>query len=390
MGSPAAAERSPTDRAPAWTVAAGSALAAACSRVRMIAATTPMNLRAELDRLAAAWSRERGGGARFEYGAPADFSELRSGLLRAADVLEENGELGAIYAARARELADEAGVCAAVGTAAFREAARRRFARRDEFDSEADALAKKWLDGWEAGGARDVSASGARLLGLEEGVGRAANELVRSDDEQDSRSLVTAMRRAVGARKLPLRVVVMRELAPLAATGEGVVQVAAGRMISPRDVARTVLHEIEGHAAPGERARTLSLSIFAIGTARGADDQEGRALLLERAAGFLDPPRRRELALRHVAARGVEEGATFVDAARIVADFGAPVPDALRIAARVSRGGGLAREVVYLPALLRVDAALRADPHIDAVLSAGRVAVGAAPALRAWAAVDSM
>jgi hypothetical protein len=230
---------------------------------------------------------------------------------------------------------------------------------------------------------------GAGLVGLEGDSEREAGELVRSDDENDSRSLVSAMRRAVGARRLPLRVVVMRELSPLAATGEGFVQVAAGRMIAPRDVARTVLHEVEGHAAPGERARTLALSIFAIGTARGADDQEGRALYLERAAGFLDPARRRELALRHVAARAVEEGAAFVDAARLVADLGAPVTDALRIAARVSRGGGLAREVVYLPALLRVDAALRADPHMDAVLSAGRVAVGAVPLLRAWAAVDS-
>jgi hypothetical protein len=39
---------------------------------------------------------------------------------------------------------------------------------------------------------------------------------------------------------------------------------------------------------------------------------------------------------------------------------------------------------VYLPALLRVEAALGADPCIDRVLGAGRVAVDAAPALRAW------
>ena len=39
-------------RVPAWTAAAGAALADAASRVRIIAVTTPLNLRAELDRLA--------------------------------------------------------------------------------------------------------------------------------------------------------------------------------------------------------------------------------------------------------------------------------------------------------------------------------------------------
>jgi hypothetical protein len=58
---------------------------------------------------------------------------------------------------------------------------------------------------------------------------------------------------------------------------------------------------------------------------------------------------------------------------------------ALRIGARTHRGGGLGREAVYLPALLRVTAALEADGGLDRVLSAGRVAVDAAPALRAWA-----
>jgi hypothetical protein len=146
-----------------------------------------------------------------------------------------------------------------------------------------------------------------------------------------------------------------------------------------------VLHEIEGHAAPAQRAKALPLSIFAVGTAWGSDDQEGRALALERRAGFLDAGRMRELALRHVAARAVEQGAELAEVARLLFDRGADVPVALRIAARVSRGGGLAREAVYLPALLRVEAAIKADPELDAVLSSGRVAVPAAEALRAWA-----
>jgi hypothetical protein len=330
----------------------------------MIAVTTPQNLGAELGRLQASWGRERGGDARFAYAAPGDYGELIDGLERAAEALEGRGFIGGIYAARARELAMEARVCASVGTAGLWEAARRRYARRDELDHEADDLARAWLA---------------------EGEDKAEYDRIQSDDERDPRSLLSEMRRAVGEWRLPLRVIVARDLAPLAATGEGFIQVAAGRAVSPRDVTRTVLHEIEGHAVPAARAKALPLSIFAVGTAWGSDDQEGRALSLERRAGLLDAGRRRELALRHVTARAVEQGAGFPEAARILVDLGVELPGALRIAARVCRGGGLAREAVYLPALLRVEAALEADPDLEMVLASGRVAVPYADALRAWA-----
>ena len=71
---------------------------------------------------------------------------------------------------------------------------------------------------------------------------------------------------------------------------------------------------------------------------------------------------------------------------RLLLDRGAPLADALRIAARVHRGGGLAREAVYLPALLRVEAALADEAQLDEVLGAGRVSVDAASALRGWVA----
>lgn len=330
----------------------------------MIAATTPQNLRAELDRIEVCWRRGEAEAPRFAYAARASFKELREGLLRLADALENEGDLGAIYAGRARELAVEAEVCEGAGGPALWSAARRRFARRDAFDEEADREAEAWL--------------------AEAPEAAVAGERVESDDERDPRSLVSRMRAEVGKRRLSLRVLVLHDLAPLAATGEGVIQIAAKKSLSARDVERTVLHEIEGHAAPSERARLSPLSIFAAGTANGSDDQEGRALSLERAAGFLDGGRRRELALRHKAARSVEAGASVVDSVRLLLDFGAPIPDALRIAARVHRGGGLAREAVYIPAFARVEAALKKDESLERVLRQGRVAVGAAPMLRRW------
>src|SRR5262249_10654130 len=146
-------------------------------------------------------------------------------------------------------------------------------------------------------------------------------------------------------------VMVSPNLASLAATGDGFVQIAADRWMSRRDVQRTVLHEIDGHVLPRLAGERAALGIFGVGTAWGSGDQEGRALALERRMGFLEPGRRRELALRHVAARSVEAGADFTSTARFLLDQGAPLEDALRIAARVHRGGGLGREAVYLPAL---------------------------------------
>jgi hypothetical protein len=354
----------PRTRIPRWVARATAALSQAGARVRVIAANTPSNLRRELDRLAGAWRTSGASVPRFVYEEAPDHGELRRALEAIAGELGARGELGVIYAARARELADDAALCESAGGPGLWPAARRRYARRDRFDALADTTAEAWL------GERDP--------------GPPAEARVRSDDARSPDSLVSRMRQELGSRRLPLRVVVNDNLASLAATGDGFVQVIAGRPLLRRDVERTVLHEIEGHVEPRMAATAARLGIFALGTARGSDDQEGRALALERSAGFLDFGRRREIALRHVAARSVEAGADFVATARLLIERGAALETALHIAARVHRGGGLGRETVYLPALLRVEAALEEDRGIDHVLRRGRVAVDAAPALRAW------
>src|SRR6185436_18238664 len=105
---------------------------------------------------------------------------------------------------------------------------------------------------------------------------------------------------------------------------------------------------------PRARAARAPLAIFAVGTARGIDDQEGRAIAIEEKAGFLDKARKFELGCRHIAARATLEGANFAEVVAALRARGATLEAALRIAARVQRGsngvGGLAREVVYLPA----------------------------------------
>lgn len=332
--------------------------------MRVLAAATPVNLTSELDRLREVWSGPRREPPRFEYVPRPPPEGLTAALGRIGDELEQAGPLGRLYAARARELIDEAMLCALAGDPGFHAAARRRYAPRDEFDAAADALAVAWLR-------EDVPTD------------EAPSDLVRSDDASDPRSLLARMRREVARHRLDLRALPLREMAALAATGDGVILIAAERMLAIRDIERTVLHEIEGHALPRQRALGARLGIFATGTARGSDDQEGRALAIERRAGFLVGLRRRELALRHVAARSVEQRADFVDTMVLLEPHSDSLQLCLSIAARVHRGGGLAREGVYLPALLRVEAALGVDPSIGEVLASGRVAVDAVDVLRA-------
>ena len=195
-----------------------------------------------------------------------------------------------------------------------------------------------------------------------------------------------------GRHRLPMRVVVQPGLASLAATGDGAIFVAADKWLTPRDVERTVLHEISGHALPRARATLAPFGLFALGTARGVDDQEGRALLIEEAAGFLDSSRRFELGLRHIAASATLDGAGVVDVVELLLGRGARIASAVRIAARVQRGGhgagggGLAREIAYLPALVRVRRAMqgRFAAVVERMMSGGRIAVDVAPLLATY------
>lgn len=302
------------------------ALEAAARRVRLLEAATPLNAEPELARLASARRAGRRPEPAFVYAAPPGTADLVGPLESLAAWLDDGAPPpGARLAARARELADDARLAAAVGSGALPPLAARRF-RSEAAD---DARAERW----------------ARLDG-----GPGGGPLVTSDDESDPNSLLRRMRSAVGRLRLPVRVVARPGLAALAATGDATIYVAAGRRLGPRDVARTVLHEVWGHALPA-LARRRSPYPLASRPAGDGDREEGRALLLEERAGFLDRARKKELGLRHLAARMAHDAAPFHDIADRLEGFGAPPAQALRLAARATRGGGLGRERIYLPML---------------------------------------
>lgn len=330
----------------------------------------PKNARSEQTRLLAAWQRGNAASPHFVYDPVPDLSALREHLLAIDARLRPEGTLARLYAARARELALETRLVEAIATTAMPHVAAERFVPGDRrAERAALALARRWC-GVVIASPEDPSA------------------LVASDDHSSPESLLRRMEEEVGRRRLAFRVELSDTMSAAAATGDGVILVARGRQLRRKDTERIVAHEVLGHALPRERARKDSQRLFALGSARGNDEQEGLALYLEREHSHLDHDRKRELGLRHLAAVSVHEGADWVDTTRHLLALGASVEEAILIATRVHRGGGLAREYIYLPALLRVSDAARDEPDIIDWLSRGRLSLDAVAALRSEELAD--
>jgi hypothetical protein len=280
--------------------------------------------------------------------------------------------VGELYAARAAELELEAALAEQIGKPGFAALARRRHEPRSTPEwPEAERLARHW-----AGIAQPP-------------LSAAPEARFASDDARAAHSLLRLLHEQIGRLKLPVRVAVVRELASRAATGDGVVFVQAGVQLTAREALRIARHEVFAHALPRVRARTQPLGLCRVGSAGAGADEEGRALVLEQRFGDLGPERRRELGLRHLTALAVVDGADAHDCARLLAAFDCAPAQAVWLYTRCARGaaarggGGLCRELEYLPAWLRVGAAFRADPELEAWLEAGRLSLSSARALRA-------
>jgi hypothetical protein len=345
----------------------------ATQEAQLLRALTPLDARDERERLTKAVRARRPAMPRWRYALHTG-DELRRALVAAEQDLAGRAEspLDELVVGRLRELSLEVALCGAAGTAAVARLADERFSRADSrVQGEVTELCSRWL-------AEPPATPGA--MGI-------------ASDADDPRSLLSRMRAAVGELRLPFSVVPRAALAPLAATGDRVILVATGRLLQEEDAVRTVLHEVEGHARPRARAAGATVVLFRVGTARGVDDQEGRALLLEERAGLLGSRRRRQLAARHRAVEEMLDGATFEDVARSLVDaHGVDAADAVLIAERAFRGSdgrraGLGRERIYLEALVRVRSHLANHPWDEEVLSCGQIAVDACDALRGLAPV---
>ncbi|MES1178295.1 MAG: tyrosine/phenylalanine carboxypeptidase domain-containing protein [Myxococcales bacterium] len=330
------------------------------SEVRLIDRAQPLNIAAEREALIADFGSGRGREPRFEYGPRPDLGSLRAALQTAATAIGGFGALGAAYAERALELECEAAAAETIDTPAFLGHCAGRFPLEVSADAEAaDAWAARWIAAPEDPPAK----------------------LHRSDDRGDPSSLFCALERATAG--LPVRVQVRASQAAAAAVGDGFIGVRPGLWHTREQVKRIVLHEVEGHVRPRVLAQREALALFRVGSAKSADDEEGRALLLERGAGVLEGSRRRELARRHFAARAVRLGASFQDIVSELFGLGQDIASSVEAACRAVRGGGLARELVYLVSLSRVTRAFESEPQLEGYFERGRVSVEVARSCQA-------
>lgn len=339
------------------------------ARFPLLSAVTPKNLAEEQARLLSAWRRGEEISPRWE---PPELD--RRMLTSARRVLDEvlgslHKEQGwlAVYRERFVELALDLTIIESAFGPGLAEAADARFAESEEDRAEADRFADAAPDAIEAD-----------------------PEAIATDDPSDPRSLLSRMRARLSELRLPVRVLVRERVGSLAAAGDGVVIVAANRRATEREIARVVVHEIDGHVLPRERGRRGRFGIETLGSAGASEDEEGRALLLEERHGLLGARRVRSLVARHRASRMVEAGATWVEVARALSAM-MPLEEALSVTTRVMRGGrtrggdvvsGLARERVYLSARARVTRAVAASPDLLDRLGTRRLSLAATSMIR--------
>ncbi len=135
----------------------------------------------------------------------------------------------------------------------------------------------------------------------------------------------------------------------------------------PRDRVEALLsHEIGVHLLTYFNGSAQGLRVFRSGLAGYEGVQEGLAVLAEYLVGGMTVGRLRLIAARVVACADMLDGASFVDCySRLVREFGFVKRGAFNLALRVYRGGGLAKDAIYLRGLLEVLAHLRLGGSLD-------------------------
>lgn len=324
------------------------------ARIALLERLRPLEHARAVARFEESWARGVASDFDFEYARPPGDVDVSRILDESQKWLDSAGEelVARLLTERIEELRVELELVRACGTPRVVELARARYPLDDEELRRADACAAAWLEEQV-----DVDASEPQV---------SLVELFRSHPE--------IIGLGVTVRE--------RDIASTAGVAGRDIVVRRGAQVSRREGERLVVHELEGHLLPRWRAIEQGPP-FRVGTKGSSEDEEGRALVLEERAGYFDAARRREIALRYEAAREARRGRDAPDSMRDWLARGVPVADAARLLGRVYRGGGLAREVVYLTSYLRVREALEKEPELERWMKLGRISVAAA---RSWRA----
>ena len=334
------------------------ALAQAESEILLLARSYPTNWKALTATLPERWTRGERREPALEFRRAPDLKWLRTNLAAACRRASEEGPFGELLARRAAELELDAELAEQIGGARFRSFARRRYACGD------------------IRGADELSLSWCRLDAESESGPRVA-----SDDRVHPMSLVNQLQTHMGNCGVSIPIRVDQRLAAVATVDRDCVWVRAGEQLLPSQANRIALHEVHGHVLRRIAARQPENYLSSSGFELCDEDEEGRAVWLEEKAGLLDSVRKVELGRRHSAASACLQGANFIETVELLLSADAPIEQALNIALRVWRGGGLAREVIYLRAYLRVRSQLSNSQPLEEWMQRGRYSIDVASKL---------
>jgi uncharacterized protein (TIGR02421 family) len=142
--------------------------------------------------------------------------------------------------------------------------------------------------------------------------------------------------------------------------------IGQGLQLQPGRVEALLHHEVGTHVLTYVNGSVQPLRQLALGLAGYDELQEGLAVLSEYLVDGLDALRLRLLAARVLAARAVEQGASFVETFRLLtAEHGYSRSGAWHICLRVHASGGFTRDFIYLRGLDRLVAYLRAGGELE-------------------------
>ncbi len=339
--------------------------------IRLLARCQPTNFASEARRLRALWLAGRTGLPALSHAPVLGLATWRRVLESLAGRYEPSCPVSQLLRERATELCIEAELAECIGTARFRHEAARRFPEpKGALRKRCDAFLSQW----------------GRLR-----ESKHDNETAASDDLSCPWSLVTVLSEAIGRLRLPIRVLRSASLVSTAATADAVIYVREGARLTREAARRIALHELAAHALPRHWASQGTQPLLAMGTAGASDDEEGRALLLEDRFALMDAGRSAELAYRHCACQAMRDSAEWGDMLRLLTGLGATVDQAVLLGLRALRGGGLGRELVYLPRFFAVSDAFERTPRLEAWFELGKVSLraaelfeGAGEGLGAW------
>lgn len=138
-------------------------------------------------------------------------------------------------------------------------------------------------------------------------------------------------------------------------------------------------HEVGTHVVTWMNGRSQPLHIFRTGLAGYEQMQEGLAVLAEFLVGGLTPGRLSLLAARVVAVERMVRGASFVEIFdELTRVYGLGPRTAFTATMRVTRGGGLTKDAVYLRGLREVVGYLREGGDLE-LLYIGKIALAHVP-----------